>query len=228
MKELFLKIKNKLGANGSPLLAMLLFVAAFGITVFSLGSCEIQEIDRFAVGQKVREIIDGERGEVVVTINDAEYYEQDLQLMIETLKLSEPGMATLEEVYVRQMAGEALIKQKMLLLEFDRLGLEMTEAEFAEYLADQRAETDEVIIKDDASAKDVMDYISGYGCTYSEYWEDDYVITSFRDNLKLDKLNEHLETSENSAVTALFLEKYLTGLITDETYKVTLFGEEFK
>lgn len=222
-------LKNKLKKNGSPILALLLFVAAFTITVTSLKSCT-PEVDRFEVGKTVRSIVDGERGDVIATINDTEYYQQDLDLMWQTLRITEPEYISLKDEQKKSLAGEALIKQKLLLQEFDRLGFTVSDEELTEYINKQKETTSEQLVGNDDEAKAIMDYISGYGCTYSEYWEDPYVVSSYRDNIKLDKVSAYIckEESGSTAVSGIVVEKYLTKLINDGTYKITLFGEDFK
>ena len=229
MKKIFEKLKSKLGKNGSPAIALLLFAAAFTITVMSIGSCTRIEIDRYQFGQTVRSIVDGEKGEVVAVINGTEYYEQDLKLMIEMLKISEPEYNSLKEDQVKSLAGNALVKQKLLLHEFDRLKLTVADDEYNEYVEKAKKEALDTIALNNDESKALTDYISGYGCTFTEYWQDEYVLASYMDNIKLDKVSEYIcEQKGYSKVSSVYLEQYLTGLLNDGTYEVTLFGEEFK
>ena len=223
------KLKQNLKKNGSPVIAVILFVAAFGITVLSLRSCT-PAIDRYEVGKAVRSIVDGEKGDVVAEINGTEYYRQDLDLMHQMLRITEPEYSSLKENQQNSLAGEALIKQKLLLHEFDRLELTVTEEEFNEYLNRQKQDAFEKISLGNDESKSLTDYISGYGCTYSEYWEDAYVLRSYRDNIKIDKVGSYIciQKGGQSKVSAIYIQNYLADLIKDGTYKVTLFGEEFK
>ncbi len=228
MGDVFKKIKNKLGKNGSPIVAMLLvFAVSFGITVFAFKSCTVVEVDHYKRGQRVREIIDGELGEVVATINGVDYYERDLQLALEGYKVSDPNIVTLKEEQLRAMAGEQLVKEKMFLQEFDRLNLTITEEEFLQYVAQKKQETDNTVLAGGTAADAINEYISGYGCTYSEYWNDEYLLSSLRDELKIDKIMSHLQIESNISGT-LSTNEHLTKLLRDGVYKVTLFGNEFK
>ena len=229
MKKIFEKLKSRLGKNGSPAIALILFAVAFTITVMSIGSCTRIEIDRYKFGQTVRSIVDGEKGEVVAVINGTEYYEQDLNLMIEMLKVSEPEYSSLKEDQIKSLAGNALVKQKLLLHEFDRLKLTVADDEYNEYVEKSKKEALDTIALNNDESKALTDYISGYGCTFTEYWQDEYVLASYMDNIKLDKVSEYIcEQKGYSKVSSVYLEQYLTGLLNDGTYEVTLFGEEFK
>lgn len=223
------ELKEKLKKNSSPIIALLLFATTFIITVTLLKSCTY-EVDRFDIGKAVRSIVDGEKGDVVADINGTEYYQRDLDLMWQTLRLTEPEYESLKEDQRRALAGQALIKQKMLLCEFERLGLTVSDEEFESYLAEQKDDAYKKISADDDDAKAIMDYISGYGCTYSEYWEDAYVLQSYRDNIKLDKVNAYIceKKGGSSNMSGIYVEQYLAQLIEDGTYKVKLFGEDYK
>lgn len=222
-------LKNKLKKNGSPVVGIILFVAAFLVTTLIIGSCTRIEIDQYELGQTVRAIVDGENGEVVAQINDVEYYEKDLNLVMQMLKLTEPQYTRLKEEQFRQIAGNSLVQQKLLLLEFDRLSLEITNDEFQAYLQTQKDEAFSILAEDSADAKALTDYMSGYGCTYAEYWEDTYVLQSYWENLKFDKVRKVICEKEGySSVSAIVIDRYLTQLIEDEVYVITLFGEKFK
>ena len=223
------ELKNKFKQHGSLIIAAGLFIATFLITMFVMKACNYVEIDRFEVGRTVREIVDGEDGEVVATINGTSYYEKDLLLVAEMLKLSEPTYTKLNENQVRLLAGDALVQQKLLLHEFDRLSLEITDEEFNNFFEQEKQEAFEIVSLNNDDSKSLLDYISGYGCTYTEYWEDEYVIQSYKDNLKFDTVKKHICTELGyTKVSAIAIERYLTGLIEDGTYNITLFGEEFK
>lgn len=161
----------------SPVIAMVLFVAAAVVTYIlfsnSLGNPIDQDADMRAIGQEIRQALEGEQGEEVADINGNKYYERDLDVIIANLKIYKTFQKMTEEQQ-RQQAGDELILQELYLLEFDRLGLEVTEEEFNENVDSMRTQMQEEIANETASAAQFQQYLEGMGLTFSQYWQDEY------------------------------------------------------
>ncbi len=220
--------KKKLTANGAPLLAIILFFAAFAITVLVVGALNKNSVDRRELGEAVRAIVDSEDGEIAAVINGTEYYEKDIQLVIQSFRLSQPQFLKLNDEQLRALAGDSLIEQKMLIQEFDRLGLVVTQDELDEYIASEKKTASDMISSGSKEGDDFLEYVQGYGCTFTEYWTDSYVVKSMEEAIKTERVKDKIcEMKGISKQTVSVIEKYLTGLLEDGTYEITLFGEKY-
>ncbi len=217
----------------SPVIAMVLFVAAAVVTYIlfsnSLGNPIDQDADMRAIGQEIRQALEGEQGEEVADINGNKYYERDLDVIIANLKIYKTFQKMTEEQQ-RQQAGDELILQELYLLEFDRLGLEVTEEEFNENVDSMRTQMQEEIANETASAAQFQQYLEGMGLTFSQYWQDEYTRVALRNDLKTQKVREYIcmEIEGLSSVNENAVLSYLSGLIEDGTYHIVLFGEEYQ
>lgn len=218
-------LKKKNGV--SPIAGIVLFLVAFSITLWALGGNN-QKIDGFTLGQQMREIVDSDSGEVVSVINGVEYYRRDLSIIAINITATDPQFLTLSERQQDYVAGNHLIRQFMLLQEFDRLGLTLEEGEFDAFIQKEKDATREMIANDTAESNQFLKYIEGYGCTYAEYWEDEDVLKSFENSLKYEKAQKKIAENEGFTNTGMNIDAYLAKLLEDGTYVVTLFGEAFE
>ena len=96
-------------------------------------------------------------------------------------------------------------------MEFDRLGLEVTEEEFNENVDSMRTQMQEEIANETASAAQFQQYLEGMGLTFSQYWQDEYTRVALRNDLKTQKVREyilsliHIYSSYKSADRSAFL-----------------------
>ena len=94
--------------------------------------------------------------------------------------------------------------------------------------AQERKAALDMIAEGKSNGEKFLKYIEGYGCTFDEYWQDDAVRASFIEALKYDKAIEHICTIEGKkTMSNMEMNTYLTKLLEDEVYKITLFGEPF-
>ena len=223
-----IKSKIKLGPNGSPVFAIILFVVAFSVTLMILGGNPSETVDNLVLGQQMREIVESEPGEVVATINDQTYFERDLAIVKHNIFTSNPQYSSLSEKQQNQIAGDQLVRQYMILQEFDRLNLTVTEEQCEERIQKERQAALDLIAEGKANGEAFLKYIEGYGCTFEEYWQDEAVRNSFIDALKYDIAIERICVIEGkTSMSNMEMNSYLTALIEQEVYKITLFGEEF-
>ena len=79
-----------------------------------------------------------------------------------------------------------------------------------------------------SNGENFLKYIEGYGCTFDEYWQDEAVRASFIEALKYDKAIEKIcDIEGKETMTNMEMNTYLTELINNDVYKITLFGEPF-
>ena len=124
-----IKSKFKLGPNGSPVFAVILFVVAFSVTLLILGGDPSETVDSLTLGQQMRQIVESETGEIVATINDVNYFERDLAVIKHNMLTANPQYSRLPEKQQNQVAADQLIRQYMILQEFDRFDLSVTDDE---------------------------------------------------------------------------------------------------
>lgn len=223
-----IKSKLKLGQNGSPILAVILFVVAFSVTISVLGGGSKSNIGSFELGEKMRVAVDSEDGEIVATINDVNYYEKDLEKVKLNMLAAYPKYSNLSEKQQRSLAGDNLVRQYMIVLEFERLGLSVTEEECDAYIEKERSSVIELLADEDAGGKSFLEYIEGYGCSFEDYWQDKDVRVSYLTSLKCNKAIEEISRlNDKDSMSELEMDSYLTELIKDGTYTITLFGKPF-
>lgn len=221
-----IKSKLKLGQNGSPILAVILFLVAFSVTLWVFGGGLSKSVDNRALGQNMRDAVESERGDVVATINDVEYYERDLQIVKLSMFADHIYYYDLKESQQRSLAGYQLVLQFMLITEFDRLGLSATEEECDEYIEQERKNVLEHISNGDKEGTASLEYIEGYGCTFDSYWQDSAVRESYINSMKYNKAQEEIKRLiDQGSINESDTESYLRSLIKDGIYKITLFGE---
>lgn len=223
-----IKSKLKLGQNGSPVLAIILFAVAFFVTMWVLGGNSDSKIDGFELGQSMREAVNSENGEVVATINEINYHERDFNIIKINLFADQAYYYNLKESKQRAVVGDQLVRQFMIIQEFDRLGLTLTEEECDEYIESERKSVLELISDEDKSGKSFLEYIEGYGCSFDTYWSDKDVRESYVNSLKYNKaLDEICRLNGKTKMSLSEINSYLTQLIKDGVYTITLFGEPF-
>lgn len=222
-----IKSKLKLGKNGSPILAVILFVVAFSVTLWIFGGGLSKSVDNRELGRNMREAVESEPGEVIATINDIEYYERDLQIVKLSMFAEHTYYYNLKESQQRSLAGYQLVLQFMLINEFDRLGLSVTEDECDEYIEKERKSVLSHISDGDKDGTASLEYIEGYGCTFDSYWQDSAVRESYINSLKYNKAQEEIKRLiDAGSIDAADTDSYLRSLIKDGVYKVTLFGKD--
>ncbi len=223
-----LKQKLNLKNGGSPLLGILLFVIMFSLTLWILGGNPGANMDSYELGQTMKALVTGERGEVVATINGTEYYERDLQIIKQNMLSTSPQYNSLSEKQQRMLAGDQLVRQFMIIMEFDRLQLEVSQEDCDAYIEAERRASLDMISKEEENGEVFLRYIDGYGCEFEEYWQDSNVRESFVNSLKYDMAQEKIaELQGEESLTNMEMNEYLTKLIEDKTYVITLFGESF-
>lgn len=223
-----IKSKLKLGQNGSPILAIILFVVAFSITISVLGGGSKSNISSFELGEKMRAAVDSEDGEIVATINDVNYYEKDLEIVKLNMIASYPKYFDLSEKQQRDLAGDQLVRHYMLIQEFERLGLSVTEEECDAYIEEERSGVIKLLADEDANGKSFLEYVEGYGCSFEDYWQDKDTRASYAKSLKYNKAHKEISRlNDKDSMSEIEMNSYLTELIKDGTYTITLFGEPF-
>lgn len=223
-----IKSKLKLGQNGSPVLAVILFIVAFSVTVWILGGGSKTNLDSFELGQKMRDAVTSEQGEVVAVINGTDYYEKDLEIVKLNMLAASPSYLDLTEKQQRLLAGDQLVRQFMLVQEFERLNLTATEEDYDAYIDEERTGVLKLIADENKNGKSFLKYIEGYGCTFDDYWTDKDVRASFINSFKYNKAQEEIsKLNDKDSMSAIEINSYLTDLIKDGTYTITLFGEAF-
>lgn len=230
MKKIeFDKIKIGVGSKGSLIIGVVLFVVAFAVTTLILHSGTNVKIDMFEFGKGIREITDGENGDIVLEINDNKYYEKDLKLIIESFKISDPQYMKLKEDQIRNVAAAQLIQQKLLLIEFTNLELVVTADELDKYIDTQKEAIDKAIAQKDTSADEMLQYIAGYGCKYSEFWNEPSVRNTYLEELKMTKVQRAIcDKAGSKTIRKSVVMTYLNDKMKSEEYKIILFGEEYK
>ena len=239
-KELCVKFnsyfKNKKTRNPmmfSPMLGFALFAVMFVVGTLLL-SCTVAsnldpDMDIKSVGESIRQALSEEQGEVVATINDVSYYERDLKVVMANLQIYKRYNKMTEEQQ-RLQAGDELVLQSLMLQEFDRLGLTLTEEQYTAYVEENRRNLQQEIADQTESAQRFVWYLEGLGLTFSQYWEDEYTMESLRSDMKIQLLQQHIciDIKNLSKVNDNAVHEYLTELIKDGTYQITLFGKEYK
>ena len=223
-----IKSKFKLGPNGSPVFAVILFVVAFSATLLILGGDPSDKVDSLTLGQQMKQIVESEPGEVVATINDVNYFERDLAIIKHNMLTANPQYSRLPEKQQNQLAGDQLVRQYMILQEFSRFNLSVTDEECEARIQTERKAALDMIADGKSNGENFLKYIEGYGCTFDEYWQDEAVRSSFIEALKYDKAIEKIcDIEGKETMTNMEMNTYLTELINNDVYKITLFGEPF-
>ncbi len=221
-----IKSKLKIGQNGSPILAVILFVVAFMITLTVLGGGS--RVNNAEHGQKLRDAVEMEQGKVIATINDVNFYERDLEILRSQMFYEESYYYKLSESQQKAVVGQQLVLQYMVIHEFDRLSLTLTQEDIDSFIEKERKSVLQAISDEEKAGKAYLEYIEGYGCTFEEYWKDENIVELLTNSLKYEKaMNEMCKLNNKSEMSSMELGKYLAELIDDGTYKVTLFDEPF-
>ncbi len=223
------EISKKLMSKYSPFIAIALFAAAFLVTNMIMSSASNVDLDNYEFAKTIREIIDSEPGEVVLTINDNEYYDRELRLMIEKFKATDNFYARMEEDKLRSIVAQYFMQEMLILNEFDRFGLIVTQEELEEKISQEKAIMHGMLSGGGENAENTAKYLEGYGCTFTEYWEDEYTINSIIDSIKYEKVQKKIcEDKGYENIYDTVVNTYLISIMKDDIYKITLFGEEYK